>query len=136
MTTWWSIPARSIRLKEKIKLLEKEIFDLNIQIYEKNNKNDSLASKVIKLRNILEKDEIDENNENKYHFIKDKNDNKTMAGLQLVINEYENNLNELKQTYNFKIKEQNNEITNITSNYEQKIKDLLKQIEKLNNEKI
>ena len=118
-------------LKEKIKLLEKEIFDLNIQLYEKNNKNDALASKVIKLRNILEKDEIDENNENKYHFINDKNDNKTMADLQLIINEYENNLNELKQTYNLKIKEQNNEIINLTSNYEQKIKDLLKQIEKI-----
>ena len=50
----------------------------------------------------------------------------------LMNNEYENNLKDIKQTYDLKIKEQDNEIKKITLSYEQKIKDLIQRINNLN----
>ena len=123
-----------MELKERIKSLEKEIVVLNNQICEKIGENDELADKIFELRKILEKDEIKKNKKNKNFYEKEKRDNKTIADLQLMINEYENKLNEIKQIYDLKIKEQNDEKIKTAYNYEQKIKELLKRIKKINYE--
>ena len=119
--------CKEVELKEKIKKLENEIIKLDFEINEKNDENDSLTEAIKSLRNELKNSEL--NNKNN---IKIKCDDKTINELQLIANEYENNLSDIKQTYDFKIKEQDNEIKKITLSYQQKIKDLIEQINNLN----
>ena len=119
--------CKELELKEKIKKLEKEIVKLDFEINEKNDENDILTGNIESLRNELKNNEL-LNKKN----ISIKYDDKTINELELMANEYENNLNDIKQTYDLKIKEQDNEIKKITLSYEQKIKDLIQRINNLN----
>ena len=122
-------------LKDKIKILENEIVNLNYEISEKTDKNERLAEEIMKLKNdIKNRGKEKDNNINKSWNIKEKFDDKKINDLYLIMNEHENNMNNIIKTYNLKMEEQNNEINKITSNYEQKIKSLLKKIKILNYE--
>jgi hypothetical protein len=92
--------CKELELKEKIKKLEKEIIKLDFEINEKSDENDCLTGDIESLRNELKNNELLNKKNNTI-----KCDDKTINELQLMANEYENNLNDIKQTYDLKIKD-------------------------------
>ncbi len=117
--------------REKIKNFEKEIVDLNHEISKKSERNERLVEEINKLRYILE------NSNNKIlknDMINDKSNDKTVCDLELMMNQYENDYNNIIKEYNLRMIEQNDEKNKMVTNYELKIKNLIKKIKMLNYE--
>ena len=117
--------------REKIKNFEKEIVNLNHEISKKSERNERLVEEINKLRYILE------NSNNKIlknDMINDKCNDKTVCDLELMMNQYENDYNNIIKEYNLRMIEQNDEKNKIVTNYELKIKNLIKKIKMLNYE--
>ena len=135
-----STSAKSLNLFDlyKVKKLEKNIQNLEIDISYSTIDNNCLARKISKLKSILEKYEINKqlnDNLTENIFIKEKFNYNTVKKFEEIKKEYEQNLKDTIKMYDLKINEQNKELYEINSNYEKKIQKLLKEIKKLNDEK-
>ena len=78
-----------------------------------------------------------ENSNNKIlknDMINDKCNDKNVCDLELMMNQYENDYNNIIKEYNLRMIEQNDEKNKIVTNYELKIKNLIKKIKMLNYE--
>lgn len=130
---------KSKELKDKIRVLQREIMDFTKELSLKNQENDSLTEEISRLKNECKNYQMEQlfknrtigSSEQNYDYGEE--ENRKIDYFEKIINNYGKTIEELNNSYNLKLKENQKEIIDITNSYEEKIKQLNNEIEKMSN---